>query len=69
MKPLWKGFGHHLEANPGAEVSVDLESRSIKAGEGDDAIDATFVIDDYTRWRLLNGLDDIGITLSHEGRY
>lgn len=61
-----EGLWAHLEANPGAEVSVDLESRSIKAGQGDDAIDATFVIDDYTRWRLLNGLDDIGITLSHE---
>ena len=61
-----EGLWAYLEANPGAEVSVDLESRSIKAGQGDDAIDATFVIDDYTRWRLLNGLDDIGITLSHE---
>jgi 3-isopropylmalate/(R)-2-methylmalate dehydratase small subunit len=31
-----------------------------------DALTAPFEIDDYTRWRLLEGLDDIGITLSHE---
>ena len=31
-----------------------------------DAIEDSFDIDDYTRWRLLEGLDDIGITLSHE---
>jgi len=51
-----------LDANPGAEVSVDLESKTVKAGD----IEAPFVIDDYTRWRLLEGLDDIGITLGHE---
>jgi 3-isopropylmalate/(R)-2-methylmalate dehydratase small subunit len=56
----------HIEANPGAEITVDLESRTVRAGEGDDAIEATFDIDDYTRWRLLEGLDDIGITLGHE---
>ncbi|GAA3674475.1 3-isopropylmalate dehydratase small subunit [Nocardioides ginsengisoli] len=52
----------YLEANPGAEISVDLEARTVKAGD----IEATFQIDDYTRWRLLEGLDDIGITLGHE---
>jgi len=52
----------YLEANPGAEVSVDLETRTVKAG----SVEASFVIDDYTRWRLLEGLDDIGITLGHE---
>jgi len=52
----------YLEANPGAEVSVDLETRTVKAGD----IEATFQIDDYTRWRLLEGLDDIGITLGHD---
>ena len=36
------------------------------AGEGENAIEDSFQIDDYTRWRLLEGLDDIGITLSHE---
>ena len=47
-------------------MSVDLESRTVRAGEGVDAIEDSFDIDDYTRWRLLEGLDDIGITLSHE---
>jgi 3-isopropylmalate/(R)-2-methylmalate dehydratase small subunit len=54
-----------LESQPGASVSVDLESRTVRAGEGPDAIEDSFDIDDYTRWRLLQGLDDIGITLGH----
>ncbi|WP_269302897.1 3-isopropylmalate dehydratase small subunit [Aeromicrobium sp. HA] len=58
---LWE----HLEANPGAQISVDLESRTVSAGEGVDRIEDSFTIDDYTRWRLLEGLDDIGITLGH----
>jgi 3-isopropylmalate/(R)-2-methylmalate dehydratase small subunit len=55
-----------LEDNPGATVTVDLESRTVRAGEGVDAIEDSFDIDDYTRWRLLEGLDDIGITLGNE---
>jgi 3-isopropylmalate/(R)-2-methylmalate dehydratase small subunit len=55
-----------LEAEPGTVVTVDLESRTVRAGEGPDAVEDSFDIDDYTRWRLLEGLDDIGITLSHE---
>ncbi|XBB69896.1 3-isopropylmalate dehydratase small subunit [Nocardioides sp. WV_118_6] len=51
----------YLEADPGAEITVDLEARTVKAGD----IEVTFQIDDYTRWRLLEGLDDIGITLGH----
>ena len=62
VQRLWD----HLEANPGATVTVDLESRTVAAGEGGDRIEAPFDIDDYTRWRLLEGLDDIGITLGHE---
>jgi len=62
VQRLWD----HLEEFPGATVTVDLESRTIKAGEGPDAIEDSFDIDDYTRWRLLEGLDDVGITLSHE---
>ncbi|MFO6451135.1 MULTISPECIES: 3-isopropylmalate dehydratase small subunit [unclassified Aeromicrobium] len=58
---LWE----YLEANPGAQISVDLESRTVSAGEGVDRIEDSFTIDDYTRWRLLEGLDDIGITLGH----
>ena len=62
VEALWD----YLDANPGASISVDLESRTLRAGEGAEAIEASFDIDDYTRWRLLEGLDDIGITMSHE---
>jgi 3-isopropylmalate/(R)-2-methylmalate dehydratase small subunit len=62
VQRLWD----HLEGAPGSTVTVDLETRTVKAGEGADAIEDSFDIDDYTRWRLLEGLDDIGITLSHE---
>jgi 3-isopropylmalate/(R)-2-methylmalate dehydratase small subunit len=55
-----------LEERPGTTVTVDLESRTVRAGEGTDAVEDSFDIDDYTRWRLLEGLDDIGITLGHE---
>ncbi len=61
VSALWD----YLDANPGAEISIDLESRTVKAGEGVDRIEDSFTIDDYTRWRLLEGLDDIGITLGH----
>ena len=56
----------YLDENPGASITIDLETRTVKAGEGVDAIEDSFTIDDYTRWRLLEGLDDVGITLSHE---
>ena len=62
VQRLWD----YLELHPGATVTVDLESRMVKTGGGPDAIEDSFDIDDYTRWRLLEGLDDIGITLSHE---
>ncbi|MEO7754023.1 MAG: 3-isopropylmalate dehydratase small subunit [Terracoccus sp.] len=55
---IWK----YLENNPGAEIGVDLVTRTVTAGE----IVAPFEIDEYTRWRLLEGLDDIGLTLRHE---
>jgi 3-isopropylmalate/(R)-2-methylmalate dehydratase small subunit len=51
-----------LESEPGAEVTVDLQTRTISAK----GIVAPFELDDYTRWRLLEGLDDIGLTLRHE---
>jgi 3-isopropylmalate/(R)-2-methylmalate dehydratase small subunit len=49
------------ESDPAAQVTVDLEQREVRAGD----IVIAFDIDDYTRWRLLNGLDDIGLTLAH----
>jgi 3-isopropylmalate/(R)-2-methylmalate dehydratase small subunit len=57
VEQLWK----LIEADPTTQVVVDLEERSIQAGP----LTAPFEIDDYTRYRLLNGLDDIGITLGH----
>jgi 3-isopropylmalate/(R)-2-methylmalate dehydratase small subunit len=51
-----------VEANPSMQVTVDLRSREVRAA----GITARFSIDDYTRWRLLEGLDDIDITMSHE---
>lgn len=62
VQALWD----FVDANPGAPVTVDLESRTVSAGEGPDRIEDSFTIDDYTRWRLLEGLDDIAITLSHD---
>ena len=61
VQRLWD----YLDTNPGATITIDLESRTVKAGDGVDAIEDSFTIDDYTRWRLLEGLDDIAITLSH----
>jgi len=51
-----------IEADPTTQVTVDLEARTVTAGD----LTAPFQIDDYTRYRLLNGLDDIGITLGNE---
>jgi 3-isopropylmalate/(R)-2-methylmalate dehydratase small subunit len=58
VEQLWK----LIEEDPTTQVVVDLEGRSIQAGP----LTAPFDIDDYTRYRLLNGLDDIGITLGSE---
>lgn len=56
---IWK----ILENHPGTEVTVDLEARTVHC----DTLTVGFSIDDYTRWRLLEGLDDIGLTLRHAG--
>jgi 3-isopropylmalate/(R)-2-methylmalate dehydratase small subunit len=53
-----------IDAQPGLEVTVDLLSKTVTAG----ALTVPFEIDDYTRWRLLEGLDDIGLTLRDEAR-
>jgi 3-isopropylmalate/(R)-2-methylmalate dehydratase small subunit len=58
IEQLWK----LIETDPTTQIVVDLVERTVSA----DALTAPFQIDDYTRWRLLEGLDDIGITLSHE---
>ena len=48
-----------IEANPAMEVTVDLEAREVRF----DGKKVGFELDDYTRWRLMEGLDDIGLTL------
>ena len=50
-----------VEATPDLAVTVDLEQRQVRAGD----LVAAFTIDDYTRWRLMEGLDDIGLSLRH----
>lgn len=55
---LWK----YLENTPGAEITVDLTAKTVTAGD----IVCAFHVDDYTRWRLVEGLDDIGLTMRHE---
>ena len=55
---IWK----EIENHPGTEITVNLEARTVTCG----SIIAPFGIDDYTRWRLMEGLDDIGLTLQHE---
>jgi 3-isopropylmalate/(R)-2-methylmalate dehydratase small subunit len=52
-----------VEADPGTEVTVDLDAREVRAPAV--GITAPFDLDDYTRWRLMEGLDDIGLTLRH----
>src|SRR4051794_25731861 len=49
-----------VEASPDTHVTVDLEAREVRAGH----VTASFLIDDYSRWRLLEGLDDIALTLT-----
>ena len=56
---LWQA----LEAAPGTEITVDLAQCQVSCG----ALVFSFEMDDYARWRLMEGLDDIGLTLRHEG--
>ncbi len=55
---LWQA----MEANPGMELQVDLSAQEVRFS---DTVVA-FEIDEYTKWRLMEGLDDIGITLQNE---
>src|ERR1700678_599623 len=52
-----------IEADPAIEITVDLASRAVLAPAA--GVGAPFDIDDYPRWRLMEGLDDIGLTLRH----
>jgi 3-isopropylmalate/(R)-2-methylmalate dehydratase small subunit len=60
-----------VESDPATEITVDLVNRELRCpaptrpAPAGPAITAPFEIDDYTRWRLIEGLDDIGLTLRH----
>ena len=58
VKEIWAA----IEANPGLEITVSLEDREVRFGDRK----VSFQIDDYTRWRLMEGLDDISLTLQNE---
>ncbi len=58
VEALWK----EIEAHPGTSVTVDLVAREVRCG----AVSSAFDIDDYTRWRLMEGLDDIALSLQHD---
>ena len=62
VQQLWD----HLEDAPRRDRDRRPRVAHGRAGDGPDAIEDSFDIDDYTRWRLLEGLDDIGITLGHD---
>jgi 3-isopropylmalate/(R)-2-methylmalate dehydratase small subunit len=57
VEAIWQA----IEAAPSTSVTVDLETRTVSYNN----ITVPFELDDYTRWRLMEGLDDIGLTLKH----
>jgi len=58
IEKIW----HLIDERPGTEIAVDLVQRQVRVAD----LTVAFEIDDYTRWRLLEGLDDIGLTLRDE---
>ncbi|CAN2206264.1 LeuD 3-isopropylmalate dehydratase small subunit [Candidatus Nanopelagicaceae bacterium] len=58
VEKLWAA----IEADPTTTITVDLDSRTVSYG----STTLKFELDDYTRWRLMEGLDDIGLTLAQE---
>lgn len=59
VEALWSA----IEANPAMQIKVDLESKTVAY----DGHVIPFDLDDYTRWRLMEGLDDIGLTMRNLG--
>ena len=57
VEAIWQA----IEAVPSTAISVDLETRTVSYHD----VSVAFELDDYTRWRLMEGLDDIGLTLKH----
>ncbi|WGL53659.1 3-isopropylmalate dehydratase small subunit [Nocardioides sp. BP30] len=60
VQRLWD----YLDDNPGGEITVDLETQTVSTADG--SVIDSFDVDPYTKWRLLNGLDDISLTLRNE---
>ena len=58
VEKLWSA----IESDPSTQITVDLDSRTVSYG----GTSLSFELDDYTRWRLMEGLDDIGLTLAQE---
>jgi 3-isopropylmalate/(R)-2-methylmalate dehydratase small subunit len=58
VEKLWAA----IEADPTTQITVDLDSRTVSYA----GVNLGFELDDYTRWRLMEGLDDIGLTLAQE---
>ena len=54
-----------IEADPTLEITIDIERRTIEAPKA--GLSGTFPIDDFTQHRFVNGLDDIGLTMRHDG--
>jgi 3-isopropylmalate/(R)-2-methylmalate dehydratase small subunit len=57
VEDLWA----RADRDPAGEVTVDLVAREVRYG----GVSVPFELDDHTRWRLLNGFDDIGLTMQH----
>ena len=57
VEAIWQA----IEAAPNTAITVDLDTRTVSYNE----VSVPFELDDYTRWRLMEGLDDIGLTLKH----
>jgi 3-isopropylmalate/(R)-2-methylmalate dehydratase small subunit len=57
VEALWVA----IESDPTTAITVDLETRTVSYK----SVSVNFELDDYTRWRLMEGLDDIGLTLKH----
>lgn len=60
-QPVIEQLWEMVEADPATEITVDLVNREVRAKD----IVEPFELDDYTRWRLMEGLDDIDLTLRH----
>jgi len=57
VEAIWQA----VEADPTTAITVDLDTRTVSYND----VSVAFELDDYTRWRLMEGLDDIGLTLKH----